>query len=122
MATTGRPGPVMIDVPKDVQEAAIVPEWDVEMRLPGYAVEDPHAASEQIRQVAAAIKRSRRPIIYAGGGIVSANASDDLRQLVEKTNIPVAMTVMALGAFPNEHPLSAGYVRHARKCLREPCD
>ncbi|HUS39052.1 MAG TPA: biosynthetic-type acetolactate synthase large subunit [Pirellulales bacterium] len=106
IATTGRPGPVLIDLPKDVQLAQVEPAWDVEMKLPGYKPQPPTAAIEQIRQLAAAIKIARRPIIYAGGGINSGNASDELRELVQRTGIPVTMTVMGLGIFPNEHPLS----------------
>ncbi|MDH3717692.1 MAG: biosynthetic-type acetolactate synthase large subunit [Planctomycetota bacterium] len=106
IATTGRPGPVLIDLPKDVQLAQIAPEWDVPMQLPGYKPQPPQAPVEQIRQVAAAIKIARRPIIYAGGGIIASGASDDLRELVRKTGMPVTMTVMGLGAFPSEDPLS----------------
>jgi acetolactate synthase-1/2/3 large subunit len=106
IANTGRPGPVLVDVPKDIQEDRIVPDWDAPMNLPGYSPDLPKARPEQIRQVAAAIRRSRRPIVYAGGGIVSSNASDQLRKFAEETGIPVAMTLMGLGAFPNEHPLS----------------
>src|SRR6478672_3211001 len=69
IATTGRPGPVLIDVPKDVQQAQIVPDYDAPMNLPGYHVEDRKARPEQIAQVAAAIKRAKRPVIYAGGGV-----------------------------------------------------
>ena len=106
IASTGRPGPVLIDVPKDIQQAKIVPDYDVAPNLPGYRAESPKAKPEQIRQIAAAIKLAKRPVIYAGGGIISGEASDELRTLVKKTGIPVTMTVMGLGAFPNEDPLS----------------
>ena len=106
IATTGRPGPVLIDVPKDIQEAKIVPNWDISTNLPGYSVRERRARQAQIKQVAAAIKLARRPIIYAGGGIISSGASDNLRELIRKTGIPVAMTVMGLGGFPNDDPLS----------------
>ena len=106
IATTGRPGPVLVDIPKDVQETKIAPNWNVEISLPGYSVKDRKARPAQIKQIAAAIKLSRRPIIYAGGGIISSGASDELRKLVQKTKIPVAMTVMGLGSFPNDHSLS----------------
>ncbi len=72
IATTGRQGPVLIDVPKDVQQAKIVPDYDVAPDLPGFQKENPRAKPEQIRQIAAAIKLAKRPIIYAGGGIISA--------------------------------------------------
>ncbi len=106
IATTGRPGPVLIDIPKDVQQAQIVPDYDAPMDLPGYLVEDRKARPEQIAQVAAAIKRSKRPVIYAGGGVVMGDASGELRELARKTKIPVTMTLMGLGAFPGDDPQS----------------
>jgi len=106
IATTGRPGPVLIDIPKDVQLEQTVPDWDCEMDLPGYNVTSRLAKPEQIRQVAAAIKRAKRPIIYAGGGIITSEATEELRELIKKTGIPTTMTVMGLGAFPNSDPLS----------------
>jgi acetolactate synthase-1/2/3 large subunit len=106
IATTGRPGPVLIDMPKDVQQAKTAPDYDCPVDLPGFKMENPHARPEQIKQIAAAIKLSKRPMIYAGGGIISGEASEELRTLVKKTGIPVTMTVMGLGAFPAGHPLS----------------
>ncbi len=106
IAATGRPGPVLIDIPKSVQLESCVPDYDPPLNLPGYTFDLPHAKPEQIKQIAAAIKLSKRPVIYAGGGIVLANASDDLRELVEKTGIPITMTVMGLGAYPGTDPLS----------------
>jgi len=106
IATTGRPGPVLIDVPKDVQIAKTVPDYDCQMNLPGYQVEVPIAKTEQLRRVAAAIRRAKRPVIYAGGGVISSGASDELRQFVRQTGIPITMTVMGLGAYPNDDPLS----------------
>lgn len=106
IATTGRQGPVLVDMPKDIQNAVCAPDWDAPVNLPGYKGLNPQAKPEQIKQVAAAIKLAKRPMIYAGGGIISADASDDLRELVKKTGIPVTMTVMGLGAYPNDGPLS----------------
>jgi acetolactate synthase I/II/III large subunit len=106
IATTGRPGPVLIDVPKDVQQAQIVPDYDAPMNLPGYHVEEFRARPEQIAQVAAAIKRAKRPVIYSGGGVIMAGASDELRKLVHQTKIPVTMTLMGLGAYPAGDTLS----------------
>ena len=106
IATTGRPGPVLIDIPKDVQNAKTVPNYDAEPNLPGFQMDNPRAKPEQIKQIAAAIRLAKRPMIYAGGGIISAGASDELRALVEKTGIPVTMTVMGLGAFPSHERLS----------------
>ena len=102
IATTGRPGPVLVDLPKDIQLTHIHPDYEVKMNLPGYHPEVRRAHSEQIAQVAAAIRRSKRPVIYAGGGVIAGDASENLRTLVEKTGIPVTMTLMGLGAFPGD--------------------
>jgi len=104
IATTGRPGPVLVDLPKNVQLAQIVPDYDAPMNLPGYHPEIRKPHPEQIAQVAAAIKRSKRPVIYAGGGVITADASAELRELVRLTGIPVTMTLMGLGAFPANDP------------------
>jgi len=104
IATTGRPGPVLVDLPKNVQLAQIVPDYDAPMNLPGYHPEARKPHPEQIAQVAAAIKRAKRPVIYAGGGVIAADASAELRELVRLTGIPVTMTLMGLGAFPADDP------------------
>jgi acetolactate synthase-1/2/3 large subunit len=104
VATTGRPGPVLVDLPKNIQLAQIVPDYDAPMRLPGYHPEARKPHAEQIAQVAAAIKRSKRPVIYAGGGVITAEASAELRELARRTGIPVTMTLMGLGAFPSDDP------------------
>ncbi len=106
IATTGRPGPVLVDMPKNIQMEMCEPNWDEPMNLPGYSGKKKLAQPEQIKQIAAAIKLAKRPIIYAGGGVIAAEASDDLRELIKKTGIPTTMTVMGLSAFPNEDPLS----------------
>jgi acetolactate synthase I/II/III large subunit len=100
IATTGRPGPVLIDMPKNIQQAVTVPDYDCAVDLPGFRMTNPQARPEQIKQIAAAIKLAKRPVIYAGGGIISGEASEELRALAKKTGIPVTMTVMGLGAFP----------------------
>lgn len=106
IATTGRPGPVLIDMPKNVQQGDCIPNWDEPLNLPGYTGKQKQAQPEQIKQIAAAIKLAKRPLIYAGGGIIAGNASAELRELVRKTGIPITMTVMGLGAYPSEGPLS----------------
>lgn len=106
IASTGRQGPVLVDMPKDVQLATCVPDYDAALNLPGYNPEKPLAKLEQIKQVAAAIKRAKRPVIYAGGGIISSEASDQLRELVKKTGIPITTTVMGLGTYPATDELS----------------
>ena len=107
IATTGRPGPVLVDLPKNIQLAQVQPDYDAPMNIPGYRPESRKpAAPEQIAQVAAAIRRAKRPVIYAGGGVIAADAADELRELARKTGIPVTMTLMGLGAFPGDDPLS----------------
>ena len=106
IASTGRPGPVLIDMPKNVQLDQCVPDYDADLNLPGYSFDKPLARPEQINQIAAAIKLAKRPIIYAGGGIILAEASEQLRELVAKTGIPITTTVMGLGAYPGEDSLS----------------
>jgi len=108
IASTGRPGPVLIDMPKDIQNTLVPdPDYDVAMDLPGYRL--PAAPTpEKIRQVAEAIKSARRPIIYCGGGTVAADASEALREFVAQTKIPVAMTLQGLGAIPSDHYLALG--------------
>jgi acetolactate synthase-1/2/3 large subunit len=106
IATTGRPGPVLVDLPKNIQLTNIVPDYDAPMNLPGYHPDVRKAHPEQIAQVAAAIKRAKKPVIYAGGGVITGDASDELRELVRKTGIPVTMTLMGLGAYPGDDRLS----------------
>jgi acetolactate synthase I/II/III large subunit len=107
IATTGRPGPVLVDMPKDVQNSKCEVYPDVAMNLPGYQpTKHPNAKPEQIRQIAAAIRHSKRPVIYCGGGVVNGEASAELRALIEATGIPVTMTVMGLGLYPADGPLS----------------
>src|SRR5688572_86768 len=105
IATTGRQGPVLVDVPKDVQQALIEPNWDEPMNLPGYKGKIRKGRSEQSKQVVAAVKLAKRPVIYAGGVIISSGASAELREFARKTGIPVTMTVMGLGAYPADGPL-----------------
>jgi len=106
IATTGRKGPVLIDLPKDVQMAQTVPDYDAPMDLPGYRVEQRRATAEQIIRLAAMIRRSRQPVIYVGGGLIASEASEELNELVRKTGIPVTMTLMGMGSFPGDDPLS----------------
>jgi acetolactate synthase-1/2/3 large subunit len=108
IASTGRPGPVLIDMPKDVQNTLVPnPDFDVPMELPGYHLPPPPSA-DKVREVVAAIRASKKPIIYCGGGVVASNASAELREFATKTGIPVAMTLQGLGSFPSDHYLSLG--------------
>ncbi len=110
VATTGRPGPVLVDVPKDVSNAPMEWYWPAsldELDLPGYNPQTEGDAT-QIRRAAELILEAERPVIYAGGGILKARASGVLRELAERTGIPVVTTLMARGAFPDRHPLCLG--------------
>jgi acetolactate synthase I/II/III large subunit len=108
IASTGRPGPVLIDMPKDIQNTLVPdPDYDVAMDLPGYRLPGP-PSMDKVREVAQAIRQASRPIIYCGGGTVSAGASEELREFVRKTGIPVAMTLQGLGAIPSDHYLALG--------------
>ena len=106
VATTGRPGPVLIDLPKNVQFAQTVPNYDAPMDLPGYRVEHLKARPEEICRAAELIRKSKRPLIYAGGGVIAGEAAAELSKLVAKTGIPVTTTLMGLGCFPGDHPLA----------------
>jgi acetolactate synthase-1/2/3 large subunit len=107
LARSGRPGPVVIDIPKDVQQKKFQPVFPatVEFRNP-YVSLEPHATDAQLKHVLALIAEAKRPVLYAGGGVISADAHRELRTFAEKTNIPVATTLMGVGAFPESHPLS----------------
>jgi acetolactate synthase-1/2/3 large subunit len=105
LASTGRPGPVIIDVPKDVQlNDKVVPVWDPPMNLPGYR---PHRAAgrAELEQVLEMTRQAKRPIIYAGGGIIASGAAPYLKAFAERCGIPVALTLLGLGGFPADHYL-----------------
>ena len=102
LASTGRPGPVLVDIPKDVLQARTEFAWPPTMELPGYRPTlQPHG--KQIREAAKLIAMSRRPVLYVGGGVLRAGATAALRQLAELTGAPVVTTLMARGAFPDSH-------------------
>jgi acetolactate synthase-1/2/3 large subunit len=108
IASSGRPGPVLIDMPKDIQNTQVPnPDYDVAMDLPGYRLPGP-PSMDTIRAIAEALKSSRRPVIYCGGGVIASDAAEELREFVNKTGVPVAMTLQGLGSLPNEHYLSLG--------------
>jgi acetolactate synthase-1/2/3 large subunit len=96
--------PVLIDIPKDVQQATAIPEWPTDIHMGSYR---PHieARQRELEQIAEAIRSARKPIIYAGNGAICANASEELLKFVEKTGIPIVTTVLGLGVFPANHPL-----------------
>ncbi|GAB2809507.1 acetolactate synthase large subunit [Actinocorallia aurea] len=107
IAGTGRPGPVLVDISKDALQATFDFVWGEEMRLPGYRpVTRPH--SKQVREAARLIMDAKRPVLYVGGGVIKAGASEELRVLAELTGAPVVTTLMALGSFPDGHPQHMG--------------
>jgi len=107
IASTGRPGPVLIDIPVDVQQQDIEFIWPEEVKIRGY---NPTYFGHpgQIKKAAKLITQSKKPIIYAGGGIISSDAHQELKELAEKIQAPVTMTLMGLGGFPGTHELSLG--------------
>jgi acetolactate synthase-1/2/3 large subunit len=107
IAGTGRPGPVLVDVSKDALQAATTYTWPDRIDLPGYRpVSRPHG--KQVREAARLIAEAKRPVLYVGGGVLKARASEELRTLVDLTGAPVVTTLMARGALPDSHPQHLG--------------
>ena len=107
IASTGRPGPVLVDISKDALQAQTTFEWPPKFDLPGYRpVARPHG--KQIREAARLIREAHRPVLYIGGGVIRSEASDVLRDFLELTQIPVVTTLMARGAVQDSHPLHLG--------------
>jgi acetolactate synthase-1/2/3 large subunit len=107
IASTGRPGPVLVDIPKDVLQAQASWSWPESIDLPGYKpTTRPHR--RQIRAAAELIRGARRPVFYVGGGVIKARAAEHLARLVQAVGAPVVTTLMARGAFPDDHPLCLG--------------
>jgi acetolactate synthase-1/2/3 large subunit len=125
LARSGRPGPVLIDVTKDAQQARTVPRWDRPLRLPrhkSFRVLDRGA----VERATALLVGAKRPLIMAGNGVIASNASAELRALAERTGIPVITTLHGKGAFPESHPLSLGMPGmhgwvHVNRAIQE-CD
>ncbi|WP_033343938.1 acetolactate synthase large subunit [Catenuloplanes japonicus] len=107
LAITGRPGPVLVDIPKDVLQAQTTFSWPPTLELPGYRP-TLHPHGKQIREAARLMSAARRPVLYVGGGVLKAHATEGLRKLAELTGIPVITTLMARGAFPDSHPQHMG--------------
>nr|WP_306454886.1 acetolactate synthase large subunit [Mycolicibacterium malmesburyense] len=107
IASSGRPGPVLVDIPKDVLQGQCTFSWPPRMDLPGYKPNTkPH--NRQIREAAKLIAASRKPVLYVGGGVIRGEASEELLELAELTGVPVVTTLMARGAFPDSHPQNMG--------------
>jgi acetolactate synthase I/II/III large subunit len=107
IASTGRPGPVLVDLPKDIVQGKIEFSYPTSVDLPSYKpTVNPHPPS--VKRAAELLAESERPVIYAGGGVITSGAHEELRELAELTGFPVTMTLMGLGCFPGTHPLSLG--------------
>ncbi len=107
IASTGRPGPVLVDISKDALQNSTTFHWPKRVDLPGYRpVSRPHG--KQIREAARLIVEARQPVLYVGGGVLKARASEELRRLVDLTGAPVVTTLMARGALPDSHPAHLG--------------
>ncbi len=123
IAQTGRPGPVLIDVPKDTQVEIIEFEYPQEVKLRGY--KPTYAGNEQqVKKAASLILKSEKPIFYVGGGVIFSNATEELHALAECIMAPVTTTLMGMGAFPSAHPLSLGMLgmhgtRYANYAIQE---
>jgi acetolactate synthase-1/2/3 large subunit len=105
IAQTGRPGPVLIDIPKNVQQARTQPLFPKEVRVRGYNT-GRRASDLELNEIIGLLEKSERPVLYVGGGIITGNASDELRRFAELAQIPVTTTIMGCGAFAETHPLS----------------
>jgi acetolactate synthase-1/2/3 large subunit len=108
IARTGRPGPVLVDITKDAQQASI--DWEPDnspIRLPGYRP-DPHASAKELQKAVDLIQNARRPVILAGRGVLLSGATAELLEFAERTDTPVAMTLLGLGGMPASHPLNLG--------------
>ena len=125
IARSGRPGPVLIDVTKDTQQAKVVPDWNVALNVPGFrptSTIDPHA----VRAAASLLSNASKPLILAGHGVIISGAVAELRAFAERTGIPVVTTLHGIGAFPEDHPLSIGMPGmhgwvHVNRAIQE-CD
>lgn len=107
IAATGRPGPVLIDIPKDLLQATMEWNWPPRLELPGYRPRRQPSA-RRVREAATLLRSARRPVLYVGGGVVKARAQEPLRRLAEVVQAPVATTLMARDAFPDDHALALG--------------
>jgi acetolactate synthase-1/2/3 large subunit len=105
IAQSGRPGPVLIDIPKNIQMTQARPVWPTALNLRGYET-DVRCDDAQLEEMVALIRAAKKPMIYCGGGIISGEAHSELLEFAERTQIPVAMTLMGIGCFPQSHELS----------------
>jgi acetolactate synthase-1/2/3 large subunit len=105
IASTGKPGPVLIDIPKDVQRATTEAQWPEKLEIRGYKPSS-KGHPKQISRLAEAINKAKRPLLYVGGGVIAGNAASELTAIAKKANIPVTTTLMGMGGFPDTDPLA----------------
>jgi acetolactate synthase-1/2/3 large subunit len=116
VARSGRPGPVLVDLPKDVIQARTVPEFPKEIKIKSYQPTY-HANPRQVKRALDMILNAKRPVLYTGGGIIMSGASEELKQFADFLQIPVTSTLMGLGGFPGDHPLWMGMLgMHGTYC------
>jgi acetolactate synthase-1/2/3 large subunit len=125
IATTGRPGPVLVDITKDAMLARTVPNWDVKLNLPGYKP-NYNGNRKQVREAIRLLAQAKKPLIMAGNGVMLSGAIAELREMAERTRIPVITTLHGIGTFPEDHPLSIGMPGmhgwvHVNRAIQE-CD
>ena len=106
IANSGRPGPVVVDIPKNIQQTRAQAFFPDDVNIEGFDPESKKISDLELNEIIGLIEKSKRPLLYVGGGIISADASDALRKFVDATGIPVTTTIMGLGAFPETHKLS----------------
>jgi acetolactate synthase I/II/III large subunit len=126
IARSGRPGPVLIDVTKDAQQARVVPDWNVTLNAPGMGREAGSGKREAVREAARLLANASKPLILAGQGVIISGACSELRAFAERTGIPVITTLQGIGGFPEDHPLSIGMPGmhgwvHVNRAIQE-CD
>jgi acetolactate synthase-1/2/3 large subunit len=125
IATTGRPGPVLIDITKDAMQKSVVPVWDQKLNLPGYKPTT-HPNRKQVREALKLLASAKKPLIIAGNGVIMSGGSDLLRNFAEQLRIPVITTLHGIGSIPEDHPLSIGMPGmhgwvHVNRAIQE-CD
>ena len=108
LARTGRPGPVLVDLPKNITSASLVPDFEAPFQLPGYQATPPQPSAVEVQKAAELLKKAKKPIILAGHGAIISGAQEELARLVEIMQVPVVNTLLGKGAFPESHEMSLG--------------
>jgi acetolactate synthase-1/2/3 large subunit len=126
LASSGRPGPVLVDITKDAQQARTIPQWDAPRPAPPGYTPTYDGDRDAVLAAARLLERAERPLILAGNGVIQSGATEELRELAERTGIPVVTTLHGIGAFPEDHPLSLGMPGmhgwvHVNRAIQE-CD